>query len=200
MTFGDISDSTPRATILSPVDGEARPNFVAAPRGLDATSRSRHGSLTFEHYTNLMALFETERSAREALEARVRSLGRQIQVMSKSMVYTNADQSESPSLDRSLGEVSVFDYDEDDERRHLAAPGFGYTNLGIEDSGTTAEDGSDKEYTDSFVTPVETTKSSLDMYGNENDPMLSNGRKLSLSHLTERQPLTIMQRVATKAV
>ncbi|KIE00020.1 hypothetical protein MAJ_04076, partial [Metarhizium majus ARSEF 297] len=201
MTFGDISDSTPRATILSPVDGEARPNFLAAPRGLDATSKSRHGSLTFEHYTNLMALFETERSARESLEAQVRSLGRQIQVMRKSMVYTNADQSESPSLDRSLGEVSVFDYDdEDDERRHSAAPRFGYTSLGMEDSGTTAEDASDKEYTESFVTPVETSKSSFDMYGNENDPMLSNGRKLSLSHLTMRQPLTTMPQVATKTV
>ncbi|OAA43186.1 hypothetical protein NOR_04553 [Metarhizium rileyi] len=201
MTFGDVSDTTPRATILSSGDKEARSALLAAPRGIDAISRNRHGSLTFEHYTNLMALLETERSARSSLEAQVRSLGRQIQVMSKSMVYTT-DRSDSPSLDKSLGEVSVFDHDDDDgnERRHRTGPSCGYTGLGMEDSGIATGDRSDDEYTGVFVKPVETGKSSFDMYGNENDPMLSNGRKLSLSHLTMRQPLTTMQQVAAKAV
>lgn len=202
MTFGDINESTPRATILSPADGEAHPGFLATPRGPDVTPRARAGSVTFEHYTNLLALLETERSAREALEAQVRSLGRQIQIMSKSMTYTNTDQSDSPSIDRSLGEVSVFDHDDDDdERRRLTATRFPYNGLGMEDSGFGTENRSDDEYTESFVTPVETGNNSFDVYGKENDPMLtSDGRKLSLSHLTMRQPLTAMQQVATNAV
>ncbi|KHN96269.1 uncharacterized protein MAM_05855 [Metarhizium album ARSEF 1941] len=201
MTFGDISDLTPRATILSPADGEARSNFLAAPRGPDATPRGRRGSVNFEHYANLMNLFETERSARETLGAQLKSLARQVQVMSKNMLYTNADQSDLPSLDRSVGEVSVFDHDgEDDERRLFTGPRLGYPSPGMKDAETTAEDGSEEEFTDSFVTPVETVKSSFDMYGNENGPTLANGRKLSLSHLTMRQPLTTMQQVNTKAI
>jgi hypothetical protein len=207
MTFGDVHDVTPRATIFSPTDGEPQLGLFATPRGMDVSSKARHGSVTFEHYTNLIALFETERSAREALEAQVKSLGRQIQILNRSMAYNNTDQSESPSLDRSLGEVSVFDHDDEDEedvkhRRLNAATGFAYNSLGMEDSGIATEHRSDDEYTESFVTPLEMGKANFGMYEdiNENDPMLSNGRKLSLSHLTMRQPLAAIQQTATNLV
>ena len=48
---------------------------------------------------------------------------------------------------------------------------------------------------------VEIGNSGFDVYGNENDAMLrSEGRKLSLSHLTMRQPLATMPQVPTNAI
>ncbi|KAK2599000.1 hypothetical protein QQS21_005534 [Conoideocrella luteorostrata] len=203
-TFGDVDEATPRATIVSPIDSESRAYLQSTQlRGTGGPLRHSSGAVTFEHYTNLLALLETERSAREALEAHVRSLSRQVQLIGKSTAYTNTDQSDSPSLDRSLGEVSVFDHDEDDDNHHrrITATRCRYNTLGTDDSGIATENRSDDEYTESFVTPVEIGNSGFDVYGNENDAMLrSEGRKLSLSHLTMRQPLATMPQVPTNAI
>ncbi|KAG5978868.1 hypothetical protein E4U55_005826 [Claviceps digitariae] len=169
-TFGDVGEVTPRATVVAPTMPSSKQHKSAAE---DSTGCSA-GHVALEHYTNLLALLETERSAREALEDQVRSLGNQMHLISKSVTYT--DQSDSPSLNRSLGEISVFDHeeeegddddDDDHHRRLIAASGYVANPLGLDDSGiSTAIRPDDDECTECFVRPAEMTSSDLDAFGN----------------------------------
>ncbi|QPH01673.1 hypothetical protein C2857_005876 [Epichloe festucae Fl1] len=197
MTFGDIGEVTPRATIISPTFSSSQQQRGAA----EETMRHSAEGMTFEHYTNLLALLETERSTREALEAQVRSLGHQLHLISKSMAYTSTDQSDSPSLNRSLGEMSVFDHDDEDDHRRPTATRYPYNTLDLDDSGVATGNQSDDGYTESFVTPTDMVNRSFDAFGNESESeMLSDSTKLSLSHLNMRQPLAEIPPVAAHAM
>lgn len=95
----------------SPVSSNDRPlstSTIRAATSLPSLSQELSRPLTGEHYTTLMALLETERSARQALEAQVKTLGHQISILSKA----------SNSLDKSRRfsrQKSAFDYDYDDD-------------------------------------------------------------------------------------
>lgn len=203
MTFGDVAgnldDRTPRAT-MRPVAGSSHqqdPTTVTA-----SLQRTAERGISLEHYTTLMSLLETERAAREALEAQVKSLGHQIQLMSKASAYTYTEHSDSPSLDRSLGEVSVFDHDDDDpEGRRGTVGKYPFASLGLVDSGIATEDRDEDDYTEAFMTPHEDGRE-FGAYDNENDANIkSDARTLSLSRLTVgRQPLSSMPLAATQAI
>lgn len=205
MTFGDVGETTPRATVLLAADNEGKSvNATTQSRVTDvSTRRPSSASVTVEHYTNLLALLDTERSAREALEAQVRSLSRQMLLLSKSLA---AERDHTPSLNRSASEVSVFDDDDDDEdddegHRRRTATQLAYTGLGPDDSGIAAEPRSDDEFTESFVTPAETGNGMSELYPNEDEAALrSEARQLSLSHLTMGQQLAAMQQISTRAM
>ncbi|GAB0131650.1 hypothetical protein EsDP_00000112 [Epichloe bromicola] len=197
MTFGDIGEVTPRATIISPTFSSSQHQRGAA----EETMRHSAEGVTFEHYTNLLALLETERSTREALEAQVRNLGHQLHLISKSMAYTSTDQSDSPSLNRSLGEMSVFDHDDEDDHRRPTATRYPYNTLDLDDSGVATGNRSDDGYTESFFTPTGMVSRSFDALSNESESeMPSDSTKPSLSHLNMRQPLAEMPPVAAHAI
>jgi hypothetical protein len=86
---------------------------IRGTTSLPALSMEASRPLTMEHYTTLMALLDTERSARLALEAKVKTLSRQLSVMSKSA--RGLDSTRPPVVG------SAFDYDDDDEG--LSSPG-----------------------------------------------------------------------------
>ncbi|KAG6289699.1 hypothetical protein E4U46_002364 [Claviceps purpurea] len=167
-TFGELGEVTPRATILSPmVPSHQRQRNVAED------TRPSSGNITSEQYANLLALLESERLGRGELEAQVRSLGDQMHLMSKSVTYTTStDQSDSPSLNRttSLGEESVWNHDEEDDRQ-LIAPRYPFNPQSLDDSGIATDIPLYDEYTEAFVTPAETTEtvelaiSGLDAFG-----------------------------------
>lgn len=197
MTFGDVGEVTPRATIISPTISSSQHQRGAA----EETVRHSAEGVTFEHYTNLLALLETERSTREALEAQVRNLGHQLHLISKSMAYTSTDQSDSPSLNRSLGEMSVFDHDDEDNYRRPTASRYPYHTLDLDDSGVATGNRSDDGYTESFFTPTGMVNRSFDALSNESESeMPSDSTKLSLSHLNMRQPLAEMPPAAAHAM
>ncbi|KAG5937356.1 hypothetical protein E4U59_004410 [Claviceps monticola] len=167
-TFGELGEVTPRATILSPmVPSHQRQRHAAE------NTRPLSENITSEQYANLLALLESERLARGELEAQVRSLGDQMHLMSKSVTYTTStDQSDSPSLNRttSLGEGSVWNHDEEDDRQ-LIAPHYPFNPQSLDDSGIAADIPLYEEYTEAFVTPAETAEtvelaiSGLDAFG-----------------------------------
>jgi len=86
---------------------------IRGTTSLPALSMEASRPLTMEHYTTLMALLDTERSARLALEAKVKTLSRQLSVMSKSA--HGLDSARPPVVG------SAFDYDDDEEG--LSSPG-----------------------------------------------------------------------------
>ncbi|KAG6022815.1 hypothetical protein E4U40_004377 [Claviceps sp. LM458 group G5] len=154
-TFGELGEVTPRATILSPMV----PSHQRQRHAVEDT-RPSSGNITSEQYASILALLESERLARGALEAQVRSLGEQMHLMSKSVTYTTStDQSDSPSLNRttSLGEGSVWNHDEEDDRQ-LIAPHYPFNPQSLVESGIAAEIPLYDEYTEAFVTPAETAE------------------------------------------
>lgn len=176
MSLGETNDTTPRATILPLIDVPTQPD------GTDEITSDSPAAIPSEQYTSLLGLLETERLARVALEAQVRSLSRQMQFVNKSLAYTNTDHSEAPSLDRSFGEVSTFDHEEeDDSSRRLTATAYHYDTLALDDSGVITDNRSDNEYTESFVTPAETSDNVFSGYEDENDTItVEQARKMSL--------------------
>ena len=86
---------------------------IRGTTSLPALSMEASRPLTMEHYTTLMALLDTERSARLALEAKVKTLSRQLGVMSK---LAHGLDTPRPAV---VG--SAFDYDDDEEV--LSSPG-----------------------------------------------------------------------------
>lgn len=86
-----------RAQSSTPIRGAA---------SLPSLTRELSRPLTVEHYTTLIALLETERSARQVLEAKVKTLGYQVSIMAKS--------SNGPQQSRRLSkETSTFDFDDE---------------------------------------------------------------------------------------
>ncbi|KAG6070126.1 hypothetical protein E4U33_004382 [Claviceps sp. LM78 group G4] len=175
-TFGELGEVTPRATILSPMV----PSHQRQRHAVEDT-RPSSGNITSEQYASLLALLESERLARGALEAQVRSLGDQMHLMSKSVTYTTStDQSDSPSLNRttSLGEGSVWNHDEEDDRQ-LIAPRYPFNPQSLDESGIAAEIPLYDEYTEAFVTPAETAETvelairGLDAFGSRHKEVKS---------------------------
>ena len=203
MTFGDpqnVGESTPRATLQFQSHGSSRPglqnSFRRSDSGLEKSFTNSFGVVTAEHYTTLISLLETERLARQTLEAQVRGLARQIQLLGKAPGTGTL----TPSTSRPGGDRSVFDYDEDErDSRRATAVKHPYAGLGLEDSGIATEprdDDDNDDMTEPFVTPHE-DQGRFDIYGDENDTaQKADARALSLSLLTlGRQPLTAMPQV-----
>ncbi|KAG5925733.1 hypothetical protein E4U42_004021 [Claviceps africana] len=194
-TFGDVGEVTPRTTVVSPTALSCQQQRYT----VDESTSHSGGHVTLEHYTNLLALLETERSAREALEAQVSSLGTRLHLLSKSVTYTSTDQSDSPSLNRSLGEISVFDHEEeDDHRRLIVTSPYPLPPLGFDDSAIAPDVRPGDEYTDYPVRPAETTNGGLEAFGNGDEgaprPLCTN--KVSCGRPTTKPTVAVAQRAA----
>ncbi|KAJ4326763.1 hypothetical protein N0V84_002782 [Fusarium piperis] len=175
--------------------GEAvanRPTSTATIRGatsLPSLLKDAPGSFTTDHYTNLLALIHTERSAREALEAQVKRLGNQLSVLSNSMVMTRETQFDPPPTAKSFGDRSAFDHD--DEEEALGSLVINTHSQGRhvdpEDSGIGTGHGDESEYSESFETPREEGHS-FGAFGEDLDKAdqakTKAARTLSLSQLT----------------
>ncbi|KAK5990333.1 hypothetical protein PT974_08600 [Cladobotryum mycophilum] len=91
------------------------------------------GSFTIDHYTALMDLIESDRSARLALEAQVKQLNQQIKLLTKEPLYTEYDLNFKDSVKKCRRE-GVF----------------------LEDPGIVTDFGDDfDDYSESFSTPRE---------------------------------------------
>lgn len=114
----------------APASGEnsasvSRPLSNATIRGVStrppSLTRDMNGPFTMDHYATLLALLQTERSAREALEDQVKGLNHQVQSMSRTMEEARLQQGGKTSK---LSHLSVFDDygddsgDEQDGDRH----------------------------------------------------------------------------------
>lgn len=108
-SFGDgntFIGSVPPSTVPRP-----RPTSNATIRGatsLPALLGESVGPFTIDHYTTLKALLDTERDARQVLEARVTKLNRKIDLISRT-----GHKLETSSTAYST--VSAFEHDDDDE-------------------------------------------------------------------------------------
>ncbi|KAF9879901.1 hypothetical protein CkaCkLH20_02712 [Colletotrichum karsti] len=174
--------------------GMNRPTSNSTIRGvtsLPAMPRTDAGrtteTFTADHYTMLLALLETERSSRQALESQVKKLTRRINMISGPTGQGRMSlQMEPPPTAKSFGSVSAFDHDSSDEedaatrnRRYLA-----------EDSGVGTGVGDDDSYSEVFATPREEQPHSYGAFGEElheddEDPVRKKAaRTLSLSQMT----------------
>ena len=209
MTFGDgdgppLPAIEPRATIQSVDPNSNRPTSMTTIRGIAMPAfvpKEMAGTLTMDHYLNLMALLETERSAREALETQVRTLGHQISLMNRLPDYAHPGRSEAPSIDRSIAETSVFDDDDDDEDgRGVNGRKHARLHLRLAEPDLSMADRDDDEYTESFVTPNE-DDGDFAAYSDRQDTALkSAARALSLSRLTLGQPPAGMHKAQPQAI
>lgn len=168
-------------------------------RGEQAVSQQAgevNGTFTTDHYSTLLALVETERSTRRALEVKVKKLSRTLHILAaQSGVQLEFDE---PPTSRSLGGQSAFDddsteeeNDEDDSprsrtvspKRQSAKP---------QDSGIVAGlgDTDDENQSDVYATPREERALGFGAFGEElrDDEGEGNRKKaartLSLSQLT----------------
>ncbi|KAI8217420.1 hypothetical protein K4K53_009198 [Colletotrichum sp. SAR 10_77] len=174
--------------------GMNRPTSNATIRGvtsLPAMPRAEAGrpteTFTADHYTMLLALLETERSSRQALESQVKKLTRRINMISGPTGNGRMSlQMEPPPTAKSFGSVSAFDHDSSDDedaaarnRRFLA-----------EDSGVGTGVGDDDSYSEVFATPKEEQSHGYGAFGEDlldedDDPARKKAaRTLSLSQMT----------------
>ncbi|KAF9775718.1 hypothetical protein IL306_006157 [Fusarium sp. DS 682] len=176
-------------TILS--DGNKdRPTSTATIRGaasLPSLLKDTPENFTMDHYATLIALIHTERSAREALEAQVKTLGHQLSILSHS-VNTNSGFDPPPTA-KSFGDRSAFDHDDDDDNlTSLAITTRSQSHhVDPEDSGIGTGHGDESEYSDTFETPREEGHS-FGAFGEdldrEDQAQTKAARTLSLSQLT----------------
>ncbi|RSL54217.1 hypothetical protein CEP53_007495 [Fusarium sp. AF-6] len=185
-TFLDPHASSPGEGITN------RPTSTATIRGatsLPSLLKDAPGSFTTDHYTNLLALIHTERSAREALEAQVKRLGNQLSVLSNSMVMPRETRFDPPPTAKSFGDRSAFDHD--DEEEGLSSLVINTHSQGRhvdpEDSGIGTSHRDESEYSESFETPREEGHS-FGAFGEDLDKadqaQTKAARTLSLSQLT----------------
>ncbi|KAK1973011.1 hypothetical protein LY78DRAFT_3773 [Colletotrichum sublineola] len=145
------------------------------------------GTFTADHYTTLLALLETERASRQALESQVKKLTRRMNMLSGpgGNGRISLQMMEPPPTAKSFGSVSAFDQDSSDDdalsrnRRFLA-----------EDSGVGTGPGDDDSYSEVFATPKEEYPYGYGAFGEElrdenEDPQRKKAaRTLSLSQMT----------------
>ncbi|KAK1600409.1 uncharacterized protein LY79DRAFT_664699 [Colletotrichum navitas] len=144
------------------------------------------GTFTADHYTTLLALLETERASRQALESQVKKLTRRVNMYSGPGGHGRISlQMEPPPTAKSFGSVSAFDRDSSDDdafsrnQRFLA-----------EDSGVGTGLGDDDSYSETFATPKEEYPYGYGAFGEElrdeiEDPQRKKAaRTLSLSQMT----------------
>ncbi|KAM0252048.1 hypothetical protein ACHAP5_001373 [Fusarium lateritium] len=171
-------------------DNKDRPTSTATIRGaasLPSLLRDAPEVFTMDHYTTLLALVRTERSAREALETQVKTLGHQMSVLSNS-VAANAGFDPPPTA-KSFGDRSAFDHDDDDViLASLAVITRSQSRqVDPEDSGIGTGHGDESDYSDTFETPHEEGHS-FGAFGEDLDrevqAQTKAARTLSLSQLT----------------
>ncbi|VUC28364.1 unnamed protein product [Clonostachys rosea] len=170
-----------RRLIPQPALGIAnRPLSTTTIRGvasLPSISQEYARPLTTEHYITLMALLETERSARQALEAQVKTMGYQISVMAKSL------SNDFPASKPSISEQSAFDYDDEEEDElHRGANNPMEATLVPQDSGLASASPEEDEISPTYVTPNEEANDEGLVMRAKTD------RTLSLSRITMSQP------------
>ena len=149
-----------------------RPMSTATVRGatsLPTLGRELSGQFTPDHYATLLAMIETERSARQALEAQVNKLKMQLRLLSR------ANSQERPANGPAY---STFEHDDDEEEAQAAI-------VDDELSGSEA-----------FKTPNEEhSQHGFGAFGEELTEEEADGRRkraartLSLSQLTLKKPL-----------
>ncbi|PNY29745.1 Uncharacterized protein TCAP_00341, partial [Tolypocladium capitatum] len=195
MTFGD-GPRFPEAAPQPAVPNPNGPTSTTTTRGATTPPpmpRGVAGTITVDHYATLVAMFETERIARETLECQVKKLGHQISLMNILPGYAHTTQSEAPSADRSYGETSVFDDDDDDDDQDQDDHGIirkhSRLSLRLADSDLAVGGRDGDEHAESFVTR---DKDGFDfgIVGDEQD--MSAARALSLSRLALGQPPAAM--------
>lgn len=144
-------------------------------------------TFTADHYTMLLALLETERASRQALESQVKKLTRRMNMLSGPNGHGRMSlHMEPPPTAKSFGSVSAFDQDSSDDegaasrnQRFLA-----------EDSGVGTGPGDDDSYSEVFATPREEQSHGYGAFGEElrdedEDPQRKKAaRTLSLSQMT----------------
>lgn len=184
-SFGDahtfVDSGPPRSLGQHVTSGgtKERPISTATIRGatsLPSLTMDGHKPFTIDHYTTLMALIDTERSARQALEAQVKVMGHQMTVMSKTIRKRNGRTNSTASGIQ----TSSFDVDEDEEDELHAALAR-HRSLGVPGPNAQREDDDESEGT--FSTPHEEGKTFEEQLKDEDDRKAS-ARTLSLSRLT----------------
>lgn len=148
-----------------------RPISTATVRGatsLPTLGRDLSGQFTPDHYATLLAMVETERSARQALEAQVNKLNMQLRLLSQTI------NKQCPATGPTY---SAFEHDEEEEEAQTA-------NVDDELSGSEA-----------FKTPNEEySQHGFGAFGEELTEAEADGRRkraartLSLSQLTLKKP------------
>lgn len=173
----DNSRFKQRAEVVPPVSSvpstphfktTLRPDSTATIRGvssLPSLLRDASEPLTVEHYTTLIALLDTERSARQALEAKVKTLDHQINIMRRS---TQAPVTNGFGHSKLSFGGSAFDDDSEESEPEIPRSGPG-PNFYQDDD----------EYSASYATPHEpdTTDDEVMSYKKSD-------RTLSLSQMT----------------
>jgi hypothetical protein len=159
---------------------------IRAAASLPSLSKDFNGPFTIDHFTTLTALLETERAARLALEAQVKSLGHQMAIITKR--HTTSLEGVPRVGDQVFANRSAFDDDDDDDedeqKRISHTRRSGHTSL--EDSGIAAGDTEDEDV-DDFITPHEEVykSSAFDNDGDGNDfVQRKTARTMSLSQMT----------------
>lgn len=163
-----------------------RPLSTATVRGatsLPSLTQELSRPLTMEHYTTLMALLDTERSARQALEAQVKTLGHQLSIMAKSSNGFG-------QANRLSKEKSAFDFDddaEDETPKHLTSKHHQH-HVGMQDSSisTCIRDDDDKDDNDSFTSYATWADEEAELDGHGYNKAT---RTLSLSQLALNRPV-----------
>ncbi|KAM0341756.1 hypothetical protein ACHAPU_009889 [Fusarium lateritium] len=167
-----------------------RPTSTATIRGaagLPSLLKNPPETFTMDHYTTLLALVRTERSAREVLETQVKTLGHQMSILSNS-IATNGGFDPPPTA-KSFGDRSAFDHDDDDDNLASLAVITRSQSRQVdpEDSGIGTGHGDESDYSDTFETPREEGHS-FGAFGEdldrEDQAQIKAARTLSLSQLT----------------
>ncbi|RGP81567.1 hypothetical protein FLONG3_299 [Fusarium longipes] len=181
----------PSSSVIMGDGNKDRPTSTATVRGATSLPNLLQGApetFTMDHYTTLLALIHTERSAREALETQVRTLGHQLSILSNSAAMNGGY--DPPPTAKSFGDRSAFDHDEDDDNlASLAVITRSHSrHIDPEDSGIGTGHGDDSEYSDTFETPREEGGHSFGAFGEdldrEDQAQTKAARTLSLSQLT----------------
>lgn len=178
-SFGDAPtfvDSVPRSLGQPALDSNDRPLSTATIRGATSLPSlikdSHQKQFTIDHYTTLMALIDTERSARQALEAQVKVLGHQVSIMSKTIRKRNGRTNSTASgIQR-----SAFDVDEDEEDELYAA-------LAKHRRDSNVDRENDDDESEAFTTPHEEGQT-FDEQLRQEEQRRKTARTLSLSRLT----------------
>lgn len=174
---------------LSALETSDRPTSTATIRGvssLPTLSKDAGGPFTTDHYATLLALVRTERSAREALESQVKSLGYQVSVLAKSSASRRDTRYDPPPTAKSFGDRSAFDHDDDEIEMRMAIERHA-RSIDPEDSGIGTGHGDESEYSETYETPREEGYS-FGAFGEdleeEDQAKKKSARTLSLSQLT----------------
>jgi len=123
-----------------------------------------------------MALLDTERAARQALEAQVKTLGHQLSIMAK-----------SSKTKRISKEKSAFDFDDDaEEETPRKLPSKHHVGMHDSSISTWARDDDDKDDNDSLTSYATWADEEADMGGQGYNKAT---RTLSLSQLALNRPV-----------